>query len=104
MAATISMVIGGEQAWARSGATFTRTNPLDGQVATTAPAASVDDAIAAVDAAAAAFAAWSATSPRERRALLLDAAKALQARAPDFTSAMSAEIGASAHWAGFNVA
>ena len=103
MATTISMVIGGEQAWARSGATFTRTNPLDGQLATTAPAASAEDAIAAVEAAAAAFAPWSATSPRERRALLLGAARALQARAPDFTNAMAAEIGASAGWAGFNV-
>jgi benzaldehyde dehydrogenase (NAD) len=103
MATTISMLIGGEQVSARSGATFTRNSPLDGQVATTAAAASVEDAIAAVDAAAAAFVAWSATSPRERRALLLEAAKTLQARTPDFTSAMSAETGASASWAGFNV-
>ena len=100
---TISMLINGEQTQARSGATFVRANPLDAQVATTAPAATPDDAVAAVDAAAAAFPAWSRTGPGERRALLLAAARALEARADDFTRAMAAETGASAIWAGFNV-
>ena len=100
---SIAMLINGEPTQARSGATFTRANPLDGQVATTAPAASPEDAIAAVDAAAAAFPAWSCTSPGERRALLLKAAQALEARAADFTQAMATEIGASGIWAGFNV-
>jgi benzaldehyde dehydrogenase (NAD) len=97
------MLIGGEQTQARSGATFTRLNPLDGLVATTAPAASPEDAIAAVDAAAAAFPAWARTGPGERRALLMKAAHALEARAEDFTRAMAAETGSSALWAGFNV-
>ena len=100
---SISMLIGGEQTQARSGATFTRLNPLDGLVATTAPAASPEDAIAAVDAAAAAFPAWARTGPGERRALLMKAAHALEARAEDFTRAMAAETGSSALWAGFNV-
>ena len=100
---SISMLINGEPAQARSGATFTRANPLDGQVATTAPAASPEDAIAAVEAAAAAFVTWSRTSPGERRALLMKAAHALEARAADFTQAMAAETGSSAIWAGFNV-
>ena len=100
---SIAMLINGEPAQARSGATFTRANPLDGQVATTAPAALPEDAIAAVEAAAAAFATWSRTSPGERRALLLKAAQALEARAADFTQAMAAETGSSAIWAGFNV-
>lgn len=101
--ASISMLIGGEATQARSGETFTRCNPLDGQVATTAPAASAEDAVAAVEAAAAALPAWSGTSPGERRALLLKAAHALEARAADFTRAMAAETGSSAIWAGFNV-
>jgi benzaldehyde dehydrogenase (NAD) len=100
---SISMLINGEPAQARSGATFTRANPLDGQVATTAPAASPEDAIGAVEAAAAAFPNWSRTSPGERRALLLKAAQALEARAADFAQAMAAETGSSAIWAGFNV-
>ena len=98
----IQMLIGGESRAATAGATFERRNPLDGQVATRAPAATPDDARAAVDAAAAAFPAWSALGPGERRALLLKAAHALEARTPDFIAAMAAETGAGAPWAGFN--
>ncbi|MBU6442008.1 MAG: aldehyde dehydrogenase [Betaproteobacteria bacterium] len=99
----ISMLVGGEKVAARSGQTFSRANPLDGQIATVAPAASAEDARAAVDAAAAAFPQWSATGPGERRALLLKAAQALEARGADFARSMAAETGASAIWAGFNV-
>ena len=60
---TISMLIGGQPRPAGNGATFTRKNPLDGQVATTAPAATPDDARAAVDAAAQAFPAWPRWAP-----------------------------------------
>ena len=100
---TISMLINGEPALACDGATFTRCNPLDGEVATTAPAATPEDARAAVEAAAAAFVAWSKTGPGERRTLLMKAAHALEARAADFAQAMAAETGASGLWAGFNV-
>ena len=34
---TITMLINGQARAASNGATFTRTNPLDGEVATTAP-------------------------------------------------------------------
>lgn len=100
---TISMLINGEACPSRQGATFTRRNPLDGGVATTAPAATADDAVAAVDAAAAAFVGWSSTGPGERRSLLTKAAHALEARAGDFAATMAAETGASGLWAGFNV-
>ena len=100
---SIRMLIGGESCHARDGRTFERRNPLDGQVATVAPAASAEDARTAVDAAAAAFATWSRTSPGERRALLMKAAHALEARGADFAAAMAAETGASGIWAGFNV-
>jgi benzaldehyde dehydrogenase (NAD) len=103
MNTTITMLINGAARTASNGATFNRTNPLDGQVATTAPAATPQDAVAAVEAAAAAFPAWSETSPGERRALLLKAAHSLEAKAADFAAAMAAEIGASGIWAGFNV-
>ncbi|TPG54299.1 aldehyde dehydrogenase [Sphingomonas glacialis] len=84
-------------------ATFTRLNPLTGEVASTSPAATVADANAACDAAAAAFPAWSAVGPNARRALLNKAADALEARAPQFIEAMMAEIGATQGWAGFNL-
>ncbi|RST52579.1 aldehyde dehydrogenase [Variovorax sp. MHTC-1] len=103
MTATISMLIDGERRSAASGATFERRNPLDDSVATVAPAATPADAIAAVDAAAQAFAGWSQTGPGERRALLLKAAQALEARTDAFVQAMARETGASAMWAGFNV-
>lgn len=100
---TISMLINGEACTAEGGHTFERRNPLDGQVATTAPAASVADALRAVDAAAAAFPAWSELGPNARRALLNSAAQALEAKMDQFCAAMAAETGASAIWAGFNV-
>ena len=37
----VSMLINGERTMARDGATFERRNPLDGTVASTAPAATV---------------------------------------------------------------
>ena len=99
----ISMLINGASVQATGGATFERRNPLDGSVATTAPAATVADAVAAVDAAAKAFPAWSALGPNARRALLLKAAHALEAKGDAFAAAMAAETGASGMWAGFNV-
>eukprot|EP01034_Spumella_vulgaris_P008939 gene8939-11353_t len=84
-------------------ATFERLNPVTGEVATTAPAATVEDAHAACDAAAAAFPVWSALGPNARRALLNKAADALEAKAPQFIEAMMGEIGATQGWAGFNL-
>ncbi|UUZ67283.1 aldehyde dehydrogenase [Polaromonas sp. P2-4] len=100
---TISMLINGEPQQASSGATFERRNPLDGSVATIAPAATPADAVAGVEAAAHAFKSWGQTGPGERRALLLKAAHALESKAQAFAEAMAAEIGASGLWAGFNV-
>ncbi|ADJ62666.1 aldehyde dehydrogenase [Herbaspirillum seropedicae] len=99
----IDMLINGERRGATGAAYFERRNPLDHSVAARAPAATVADARAAVAAAAAAFPAWAAIGPGQRRALLTHAADALQARADDFAQAMAAETGASHHWAGFNV-
>jgi benzaldehyde dehydrogenase (NAD) len=83
--------------------TFDRLNPMTGAVASSSPAASVADANAACDAAAAAFADWSALGPNARRALLMKAAAELEARAPQFIDAMMNEIGATQGWAGFNL-
>ena len=100
---TISMLIDGQRVQATGGGAFERRNPLDGSVATTAPAATVADAVAAADAAARAFPAWSALGPNARRALLLKAAQAIEAKGEAFAAAMAAETGASGLWAGFNV-
>lgn len=72
-------------------------------MATTAPAATVADAVAAVEAAAQAFPAWAALGPGARRTLLMKAAHALEGKADAFAQAMAAETGASGIWAGFNV-
>jgi vanillin dehydrogenase len=99
----LSMLINGLEVSAEGGRTFERRNPLDGSVATRAPAASAGDAVAAVEAAAEAFKTWSQTGPSERRMLLLKAADALEAKTPKFCEAVPAETGATAMWAGFNV-
>ncbi len=98
----LSMLINGLKVTAEKGATFERRNPLDGSVATRAPAASAADAVMAVEAAAEAFKTWSETGPGTRRALLLKAADALESKTPRFIEAMAAETGATAMWAGFN--
>jgi benzaldehyde dehydrogenase (NAD) len=98
----LSMLINGLKVSAEHSATFERRNPLDGSVATRAPAASPADAVMAVEAAAEAFKTWSETGPSERRALLLKAADALEAKTPQFIEAVAAETGATGMWAGFN--
>ncbi len=99
----LSMLINGLKVTAEKGATFERRNPLDGTVATRAPAATPADAVMAVEAAAEAFRTWSETGPGERRALLLKAADKLEAKLPQFVEAVASETGATGMWAGFNV-
>jgi benzaldehyde dehydrogenase (NAD) len=99
----LSMLINGLKVTAEKGATFERRNPLDGTVATRAPACSPADAVMAVEAAAEAFKTWSETGPNARRALLLKAAEKLEAKTPAFIEAVPAETGATGMWAGFNV-
>ena len=80
---SISMLIGGQDVAAQDGATFDRRDPVTGEIATTAPAGKAADALAAAKAAAAAFPAWSKTSPAERRAVLMKAADELEAMTPE---------------------
>ncbi|MFC0220299.1 acyl-CoA reductase-like NAD-dependent aldehyde dehydrogenase [Pseudochelatococcus lubricantis] len=98
------LLINGQAVAATGNRTFSRLDPVTGEVATVAAAASVADALAAVAAAQAAFPAWSRTSPQDRRALLNRAADIMDARASDFIAAAVAETGATAPWIGFNVA
>ncbi|ACC75210.1 aldehyde dehydrogenase [Paraburkholderia phymatum] len=100
---TILMLINGAHVGASNGATFQRSNPLDQDVASVAPACTLDDVRDAVDSAAVAFSHWSQLGPARRRSYLLNAAQALEAKADAFASAMAAETGASRIWADFNV-
>jgi vanillin dehydrogenase len=98
----VSLLIGERTVAATDNRTFERRDPFTGEVATTAAAASIADAKVALDAAAAAFPAWSATGPNERRMLLLKAADLIDARGAEFSSLMTAECGAIGPWGHFN--
>ncbi len=100
---TSTLLIGGQEIAAAAGATFDRVDPVTGQVATTASAGRKADVDAAVEAAAAAFPAWSRTGPSERRKILNKAADLLEARTQEFIEVGIAETGATGPWMGFNV-
>jgi benzaldehyde dehydrogenase (NAD) len=99
----VNLLIAARELGAADGRTFDRTDPVTGLVATRAAAATIGDAVAAVEAAQAAFPAWSNTGPNERRAKLNAAADMLQARAENFAALMMAETGSTKGWALFNV-
>nr|WP_298170704.1 aldehyde dehydrogenase [uncultured Pseudomonas sp.] len=98
----VPLLIGGESRPAADGRVFERRNPVTGEVVSRVAAATLEDADAAVAAAQAAFPAWAALAPNERRARLLRAAELLEDRAPEFL-AVAGETGAMANWYGFNV-
>jgi len=97
------LIIDNEARGAREGKTFSRRNPLTGDVVTEGAAASVDDAIDAVESASRAFESWSQSGPTERRAIMLKAADIIESRAAEFIETMMSEVGAAQLWAGFNV-
>ncbi|MBC2776643.1 aldehyde dehydrogenase [Parasphingopyxis marina] len=82
---------------------FERINPMTGEIASTATAMQPGDIPAIAARAQAGFAAWSKLGPNARRAVLMKAADALEARKDDFVEAMMGEIGATAGWAMFNL-
>lgn len=107
MTATLTMesqlIIDNEPRPASDGATFERQHAQKGYVVTTGAAATVDDAVTAVESASKAFPAWAKTGPTERRRILLKAADLIEERSEEFIATMSAEVSASPDWAGFNV-
>ncbi|WP_374281640.1 aldehyde dehydrogenase [Novosphingobium sp.] len=82
---------------------FTRINPITGEAASSAQAMKAGDIPAIAARAAAAFPAWAAQGPNARRAVLMKAADALEARKDAFVAAMMAETGSTAGWALFNL-
>ncbi|MBY5721416.1 aldehyde dehydrogenase [Rhizobium leguminosarum] len=99
----ISLLINGADRAASGGRTYDRIDPFTEKLASRAAAAGLDDVAAAVDAASAAFGAWSKTGPGQRRAILMKAADIMDSKVGEFTRLMIEETGATAPWAGFNV-
>ena len=82
---------------------FERKNPLTGEVASTARAMQANEMAAICEMAQNGFDEWSKQGPNARRAVLMKASTALEAKTDDFVAAMVNEIGATAGWAMFNV-
>ncbi len=98
----INLLINNTDGPASQNRTFDRKNPITGDVATKAAAASKEDAIRAADAAASAFPAWSQTGPGQRRAILQKAAEIMESKGEEFGRRVLAETGSTAMWGGFN--
>lgn len=83
--------------------TFTRLNPVTGEVASESKAMQAAEMGNVAKRAAEGFTAWSKLGPNARRATLMKAADAIEARKDQFVDAMMNEIGATAGWAMFNI-
>ena len=99
----VKLLIGGKLLAAENGATTDRIDPFTGEIASRAPAATLEDADRAVAAAQAAFPAWKALSAGERRKRLLRAADLMDQATPRFIETGIAETGGTGPWYGFNV-
>jgi len=98
-----SLLIGGEEVPAADGRTTEDLNPHTGHVLAEVAAASPADVTRAVDAAHAAFPAWSDASPTQRRRILSRAGDLLEERAADAAALMAGETGGALGWSMFNV-
>jgi acyl-CoA reductase-like NAD-dependent aldehyde dehydrogenase len=85
--------IGGKWTGASSGETFEDRDPFTGETVAVVPAGGAEDARQAIDAAAAAFADWSATPPAARQAIFLKAADILESRQDEVVSMLARETG-----------
>jgi succinate-semialdehyde dehydrogenase / glutarate-semialdehyde dehydrogenase len=87
------LFIGGKWVPASSGDRFDVLDPATGDVIASVSDGGVDDAMAAVDAAAGAFPAWASTPPRERSETLRRAFELMTSRADDLAKLVSLENG-----------
>jgi len=87
------LFIGGKWRDAAGGARFSVEDPSTGAVLTEVADASPDDAIAALDAAAAVGQEWAATPPRQRGEILRRAFELVSERIDDFALLMTLEMG-----------
>ena len=81
---------------------FSVHSPIDKEIVTRAASANPEDVTQAVSSAARAFDQWSASSPRERRDILLRAASLIEERHDEFAMRMVQETGTGEWWARFN--
>ncbi|KAK8143411.1 Succinate-semialdehyde dehydrogenase, mitochondrial [Beauveria asiatica] len=98
---TVPLVIGGQDVLTSD--TFDVVSPATGKLLHKSSSADVAEAVAAVDAAAGAFSAWSRTQVHERRAILLRAADIIQARGDELKTAMREETGSDEAWGDLNL-
>ncbi len=87
------LLIDGSWRAGSDGDAFDVTNPSTGESLAVVASATVDDAEAAVAAAARAQAGWAATAPRERGEILRGAFEDIMARAEEFALLMTLEMG-----------
>ena len=95
MSATYQGLIGGEWVDSAGGGTFDDLDPFSGDVVARVPAGGREDVRRAIDAAAAAFPAWSKTPPAVRQQIFLRAAEILERRQDEVVSLLARETGAS---------
>ena len=99
---TVPLQINGKEV--KTEHTFDVVNPATGKVIWESSSASKKDAISAIEAAKAAFPAWSKTKPTKRRDILSKAAAILASRAEELGGYQTDETGAvNAYATGFNV-
>jgi acyl-CoA reductase-like NAD-dependent aldehyde dehydrogenase len=87
------MIINGERVGAASGATMEVRNPATGDVVDTVPKADAADTRRAIDAAAAAFAAWSKTPAHKRAHVLMQATACVRERLDEVAQLLTSEQG-----------
>jgi acyl-CoA reductase-like NAD-dependent aldehyde dehydrogenase len=87
--------IGGDWLPADSGAMFDDTDPYTGEIVARVPAGTGSDARRAIEAAAAAFPAWSKAPPAARQGIFLRAAEILEGRQDEIVSLLARETGCS---------
>jgi aldehyde dehydrogenase (NAD+) len=90
----LQQYVDGQWVSAADGAAFDDLDPFTGEVVARVPAGKRADAHAAVEAAAAAFPAWSKTPPAERQRIFLKAADVLESRAEEVAGWLIRETGA----------
>jgi acyl-CoA reductase-like NAD-dependent aldehyde dehydrogenase len=95
--------IGGEWAGAAGGETFEDYDPFTGDVVARVAAGGSEDARRAIDAAAAAFPAWSHAPPAERQGIFLKAAEILESRAEEVAGWLTRETGCTFGFAMFQL-
>jgi acyl-CoA reductase-like NAD-dependent aldehyde dehydrogenase len=88
-----NMYINGEWVGAADGAAYDDLNPYTGEVFARVPAGKRADVKRAIDAAVAAFPAWSHTLPAERQALFLKAADILEKKQMEIVQILAEETG-----------